>query len=258
MASFFVLAFALTWLLQVPAVAAKWGFLPGGPEPYLPLAALGVLGPAIAASVLTAREGGRPALRALYARLLLWRVPLRYYLVGLVVPGLCLSALLWLLRLAGREGPIAYFPSMPRLIAGVVIAFGEEIGWRGYALPRLTQRFGAFAASGLIGVMWTLWHIPMFLGAGVPLSLLVVMLLFFTGGSLLFTWIYQGTSGSLLLAVCAHVGAHLDNSHAALPGDALPVVVHAIVYAALGLALMRPPRPLPVDGRPVRKLESFQ
>jgi membrane protease YdiL (CAAX protease family) len=259
-AQFFALTFAFTWLLQAPAVAAKSGLLPGGITPYLPLAVLGVLGPAAAASVLTAREGGRPALRALYARLLVWRVPLRYYVMGLLAPGLGLSAILWLLRLAGREGPIAYLPDVPHLVAALVIALGEEIGWRGFALPRLRARFGSLAASGVIGSAWTLWHIPMFVGAGVPLSLLVVMLLYFTGGSLLFTWIYEGTGESLLLVLFGHVGAHLDNSHAALPGDVIPVVVHAIVYAGLGFLVLRrattPPRrsvsPVPRVPRPSR------
>ncbi len=65
------------------------------------------------------------------------------------------------------------------------------------------------------------------------------MLLFFVGGSLLFTWIYVGSRGSLLLAVCAHMGAHLNNSHAALPGDLVPLLVHTVIYAGLGFALMR-------------------
>ena len=78
----------------------------------------------------------------------------------------------------------------------------------------------------------------MFLGQGIPLRLLLVMLLCFVGGSLMFTWIYNG-SGSLLLVVLAHVGAHLNNSHAALPENVLPLVVHAIVYASIGYFVLR-------------------
>ncbi len=237
--AFFLLTFAWTWLLQAPAAAAKCGLIPGGLSRYLGLGAFGIFGPTLVATVLTAREGGRPAVAELYARFLRWRVPLRYYVLGLVAPGIGLSALLWLLRLAGREGPIAYLPSAPQIIVALVASFGEEVGWRGFALPRLSERFGSFAASAIVGVAWMLWHIPMFVAAGVPLSLLSVMVLYFAGGSLLFTWIYEGSGGSLLLAFLAHVGAHLDNSHRALPGDVVPLVVHAVVYGALGFVLMR-------------------
>jgi hypothetical protein len=65
------------------------------------------------------------------------------------------------------------------------------------------------------------------------------MLLFFVGGRLYFTWLYQHSGGSLLIAVLAHVGAHLNNSHAALPSDLLPLLVHTIVYASIGFAMMR-------------------
>jgi uncharacterized protein len=237
---FFAGAFAFTWALQAPAALASLGVFAGEAAVWLPLAVLGVFGPAVAATLVVAREGGWAAVRRLYAGLAAWRVSVRFYLIGLLLPAAALSGILWLLRFAGREGPIAYFPDGARLVAAVVIALGEEIGWRGFALPRLQQRLPGFAASGVIGVLWTLWHVPMFVAAGVPLSLLLVMALYFTGGSLLFTWLFNRSGGSLLVPVAAHVGAHLNNSHAALPGDVIPLVVQAIIYAALGLLLMRP------------------
>lgn len=238
--AFFVLAFAITWCLQLPAVFAKEGLIPGNAAVYLPFAMLGIFGPAAAASLLTAREAGRAGLRRLFGGLLEWRAPLRCYLVPLVLPGLLLTGILWLLGVAGRGGPVTYFPEAPRFVLAFVIAFAEELGWRGFALPRLQRRVGPFAASGLIGVLWTLWHVPMFVGAGIPLSYLLVLTLLITGGSFVHTWAYNRSGGSLLVAVVAHVGAHLNNSNLAMPGDALPVVVHAIVYAGLGLVLLWP------------------
>lgn len=238
-ARFFLLTFAITWGLQLPGVLAQRGLLPVKPEATMPFAALGIFGPLLAATLLTFREGGRGSVRELFAPLARFRVHAGWYFAALVLPGALLTGLLWLLNQAGRQGPLAYLPGTDALLFAFVISVAEEVGWRGYALPRLQARFGAFAASAIIGVLWYLWHIPMFLGQGVPLNLGLVMLLFFVGGSLLFTWIYNGTNGSLLLAVLAHVGVHLNNSHRALPGDLVPLVAQTLVYAALGLLLMR-------------------
>jgi len=234
---FFLLAFALTWGLQFPGVLAQRGWLPGDPSSYLPLVGLGALGPLLAATWLSAREGGAAAVKRLYAPLLDFRVHWAWYVAALVLPGALLTGLLELLNLAGRHGRSLYFPAFGPLVFGVVMSLVEEVGWRGYALPRLQARWGAVAASGLIGVLWCLWHVPMFLGMNVPLNLVLVMLLYFVGASLYLTWIYNGTRGSLLLAVLGHLGAHLNNSHRALPAELTPLVAHAIVYGALGLAV---------------------
>lgn len=235
---FFTLTFAITWGLQLPGVLAQRGLLPGNPNAYLPAAGLGIFGPLAAATILTWREGGAAAVRALYGRLLLFRVHVGWYLLALL-PAALLTGGLSLLNQAGRSGPLGYFPALGALVFGVVISVAEEIGWRGYALPRLERRFGGFGAGSLLGVLWCFWHVPMFLGAGVPMSLMLVMLLHLVGASLLMSFIARGTGGSLALAVVAHLAAHLNNSHRALPGEVVPLVVHAIVYGALGLALMR-------------------
>ena len=237
--SFFLLTFVITWGLQLPGVLAQRGILPGDPGAYLPFVGLGALGPLLAATTLSFRDGGMPAVKQLYAPLLRWRVHAGWYFAALVLPGALLTGLLSLLNLAGRHGPIGYFPVASALVFGVVMSLVEEVGWRGYALPRLQARWGAFAAGALIGVLWYLWHIPMFLGLGMPLNLVLVMLLYFIGASLLMTWVYNGSGGSLLLSVLAHLGAHLNNSHRALPAEVVPLVAHAIVYGALGLLVMR-------------------
>lgn len=238
-APFFLLTFAITWGLQVPGVLAQRGFLPGDPNAYMPMVGLGIFGPLIAATILTRREGGGAAVRALYARLLHWRVHPRYYVVAFILPAVLLTGSLFSLNLAGRHGPIEYVPAIGALAVGVVISAAEEVGWRGYAQPRLQERWGPFASGVLIGVLWYLWHIPMFLGLGVPLNLVFVMVLYFAGAGLLLSWVHNGTGGSLLVASLVHLGAHLNNSSRALPDDVLPLVAHAIIFAGLGLIVMR-------------------
>jgi membrane protease YdiL (CAAX protease family) len=193
---------------------------------------IGVLGPLFAAVVVARRhEGG---VRRLFASLRPRNTRLFDVLFALFLPALLLSGVLWLLRAAGREGPVVYLPDAGRLVVGALIALVEEIGWRGVAQPQLARRHGAFGAAGVVGVMWTLWHVPMFVGAGVSLAWLPTMMLSFVGGSLVLGWLQRRTL-SLLPVVAAHFGAHLDSSHLALPADGLPLVVHAIVFATLGL-----------------------
>lgn len=236
--TFFGLTFAFTFALQLPAVAARAGWLEAEVEALLPLAMLGVFGPLVAASWCAWREGRGAELRALYGRLLRWRASPALYALALLMPAGLLAVGLGALTSAGYEGSIWWAPALPRLlIVAPLIAVAEEVGWRGYALPRMAQRTGPFAASVVLGVIWTAWHVPMLAGVGVSLTLLPVLLLYFVGGSLFFTWIQARAGGSLLLVVLAHVGAHLNNSHLALPADSVPLLVHAVVFATIGLGL---------------------
>jgi membrane protease YdiL (CAAX protease family) len=238
-AGFFLITFVFTFSLQLPAAFARLGMLPGDPNAYLALATFGIFGPLVSATWLTHRELGRAGVRALFARLVDFRVPVRWALAALFLPAVLMSLGLWLMRAAGYQGGWHYLPGIPQLVVALVVSVAEETGWRGYALPRLSAKYGAFLGSSILGVLWALWHIPMFLAVGIPMSLNLVMLLFFVGGSLYFTFLVRKAQGSLLIAVLAHVGAHLNNSHAALPADTLPLLVHTVVYASLGFVCMR-------------------
>jgi membrane protease YdiL (CAAX protease family) len=233
---FFLLTLAVTWGLQVPAVLVQEGVLPGDAAVYMPLAMLGIFGPLLAAVILTARREGRAGLRALFRPLLTFRVPARWYVAGIVLPAAGLSAILFLLSLAGYRGDVVLFPGADRLAVIPVIAIAEEVGWRGYALPRLQQRHGPFVASVVIGVVWAVWHIPMFLGAGIPMSLMLMMTFHLVAGSVVFTWIFNRSGGSLLLVVLAHGAIHLNNPHLPLPQDLVPSIASAITFAAIALA----------------------
>jgi uncharacterized protein len=237
--AFFAIAFAFTWSLQLPGALARVGVVSLEPALYLPLAVLGIFGPMVAAVWLTLKDGGRPALRSLFASLLAWRVSPAWYLLALFVPGALMSAVLYAMRLAGHQGAWHFLADAPRLVSAILISVAEEPGWRAYALPRLTAVYGPVRGSCWLGAIWALWHVPMFMAVGVPMVLAPAMLVYFVGGSLFMTWLYLGSAGSLLIAVLAHLGAHLNNAHAALPADAAPLYVHTAVNVALGLLAMR-------------------
>lgn len=238
-ALFLLVTFGLTWGLQLPGVLAKEGLLPGGITPYLPFVMLGVLGPTAAAWILTRRVGGRQAARSLLQSVYKNPPSLPWLLFALVVPGLTLTIPLLFARLLGEPGPIGYPPkAASAIVVAVFISLGEEIGWRGYALPRLASRYGKVVGSALLGVIWALWHIPMFLGVDVPIHTFPLMLAYFVGASVVFSWLYFRTGGSLLVVVLAHVGAHLNNSHQTLPQDSTPLTLHAIGWTIAAVAVL--------------------
>lgn len=234
---FFLLAIAITWTLQLPAVLARRGLLEGPPERFLPLVGLGALGPMIAAMLLASREPG--GVRALFRRLAIVRMNPAWYAVALLTPGALLAAGMALYSLFGGSGRWLYPPDdAQRLIALLFFPLGEEVGWRGYALPRLLERRSDLAASVVVGIVWNIWHAMMFDLAGLPPSFLLETMPFFIAGSIFFTWLFRRTGGSLLIAVLAHVGAHLNNSHRTLPADPTPSVVHTVAYCVLAVLLL--------------------
>ena len=227
---YFALAFAITWGLQLPALL-------GSPERYMALVGLGAFGPMFAAMI-TARVEGT-GVRALFRPLLVWRVSPLWYLAALLVPGGIFVVAAAAYNLAGHHEPLLYLPDQPAfMVAAVVFPFGEEIGWRGFALPRLRDRYGPLAASVILGVLWTFWHIPMLTLQGVPPVMYLVFVPFMVGGSVFFTWVYQHTRGSLLLAFLVHVGAHLNNPGHAMPGRYTPMVIHMVAYVVLAVVLL--------------------
>jgi membrane protease YdiL (CAAX protease family) len=233
---FFALAFAITWGLQLPAVLAMRGVLAGGPHRYMALVGLGGFGPAIAAIVVARFDGG---VRGLLRPLGTWRVDARWYIAALGLPGGIFVAAAAAYNLLGHAEPLLYPPDQAAFVAALVVfSVGEEIGWRGFALPRLRDAHGPLVASVIIGVIWTFWHVPMLALQGVAPVLYLAFVPFMVCGSILITWLYQHTRGSLLVAVLAHAGAHLNNSGHALPGRATPIVLHTAAYVVLAAALL--------------------
>jgi CAAX protease family protein len=173
-------------------------------------------GPSSAALIITRRLAGKEGLRALCRRYVLWRVGFRWYLVALVlIPA---SVVFGALTLPGAAGS---YPGEPPLqitvsfVAQLVLLgiiggpLAEEPGWRGFALPRLQNRYGTLKASLLLGMAWALWHLPLFLtageGGGPGVSHAHVILLFAqfvpatVAFTLVLTWLFDHTHGSVLL-----------------------------------------------------------
>jgi membrane protease YdiL (CAAX protease family) len=211
--AFFVLAYALAWIIESPLV-----FLTDSVTRTqgLILTILSANVPSVVAIGLTAMVFGRGALRKLLGRLLIWRVNPLWYLGVVLGPVALVAGMVGLNTLLG--GP-ALSLGMPLVSVAIFFAFsifpgsalGEEIGWRGYVLPRLQSRMSALSAALLIAPIWGLWHLPLWL-TGAPGRTPLIYAGFVLSAfalSVLLTWVYNSTGGSLLLVVLLHATINL-------------------------------------------------
>jgi len=204
--SFFILAYVFTWTFSGPK--AVWPDWPGL------LRFLGSFGPAAAAFVVVAFTRGAPDARQLLRRLVRGRVGWGWWLAALGSP----LALLLLGRLFYRAGygvwlPIQRVARLPTLglaayflLYNLLVVWGEELGWRGYALPELQRRMAPLVASLVLGLVWAFWHLPAFFTQGssqqqVGLGMFTLATLAY---SLLYSWIFNGSGGSVLLTCVLH------------------------------------------------------
>jgi len=202
--TYFVLAYALSWACWIPpAIARTWLSFP-----YIVFAVAGVSIPSLLGIALTALVSGKTGLKELFGRLRRVRAPLIWYaVVLLLIPALLLAAA-GIPALVGLA-TVTFAFSGVAVVSAVGSALLEELGWRGFALPRMQARRPAFTASLLLGVLWGVWHLPLRIAQGVPLTaaglvLFLFTVLLLTAWTVLFTWVYNNTNGSLFLMVVLH------------------------------------------------------
>jgi membrane protease YdiL (CAAX protease family) len=169
--AFVGLTFAITWICFGAA-----GALPPDSPARWPLLIAGAFAPSLVAVYLTWHAGGKPAARALLARLGDWRHGAQWYVFAL-----CYMAAIKLLVALIYRASTGAWPTFGTgfgisIVLTTIVAaifggpLGEEVGWRGYALPRLNDRFGRAWASVILGVIWAMWHLPVFFIAGMDQS----------------------------------------------------------------------------------------
>ena len=209
---FFSLTFAVTWTCFIAAIAlaGRFGSMDlAGPDFRTPLLYLGTFAPAFVAVGIIAWDEGRSGIDALLRRFT-WPSATRWYMFAIGY----MAAIKLTVAVVYRLGTGAWprFGSDPWYIIAVVIVTstpvqaGEEIGWRGYALPRLAARLGLARASLLLGLIHACWHLPLFYlpghgsyGQSFPMYVLGVI-----GASVAASWLYANTNGSLLMTMLLH------------------------------------------------------
>jgi uncharacterized protein len=213
--SFFVIAYLFAWLIEVPIALSAQGILPF----TLPHAAVAIgivaatFGPTVAAFIMTGMIEGKAGIVLLLRRYVQWRVGIQWYLFVLV--GIPIIILLGTIVIPGALE--AFQPIIGPLLLAYPLAFlltfflggplGEEPGWRGFALPRLQEKSGPLRGSLILGVVWALWHFPLFWsGVWTPPTVpnMIMFILMITGLTIIMTWVFNHAGGSLLLMMLTH------------------------------------------------------
>ena len=216
--AFVILNYAITFLFRVPLAASTAGIIPVAVPRGFQF--MGDFGPLLAALLLTRLLEGRAGIKKLCLRVVQWRVAAVWYLIAL-------SGTLALFSLAAIIGAFVFGAPAPNLILfghweelpGLhpiatwiflifTIGLGEEVGWRGFMLPKLQTVVSALTASVLVGMAWTFWHLPNFVFdpqfASWGLSFRLGFGFFLICSAIIYTWLYNSTRGSLLIPILFH------------------------------------------------------
>ena len=189
--TYYALVFAISWAGGL-IVLGPGGFVGTEvPSQKLFLLAIlaGIAGPSIAGILLTGLVGGRAGFRDLASRLFKWRVGVRWYAVALLTAPILMMAVLFALSLTSPVFIPAIITTddkvsllVPGIAAGLVGPFFEELGWTGFAIPQLRKRYGILSTGIIVGLLWGVWHAPLFAasanfnGAVTPVLYLVILL----------------------------------------------------------------------------------
>ena len=249
--SFFIMAYAISWILSIPGVLTQWRILTNDSY-YLFFFTIKSFGPFVAAYIMIRLLEGQAGVRR-------WRQSFRQVREGwlwyaVILLGIPAVALLGIIVLPGALASFQGFP--PHFVVTYVMSFvliffgggplGEEPGWRGFALPRLQPRYGALRGTMLLGVFWVFWHLPDFLtsaqrsGPGTnfvalftinfPIFFLMVMAM-----AIIFTWVSNHTHGSLFMAILLH--ASINTFGIVQPLFTAPSVIKTDLFMCIAFAV---------------------
>ena len=210
--AYFALAFAISWAGAL-TIAARY-LIQREPLPAMTgilMFPVMLLGPSIAGITLTRVVDGKAGIREFFSRLLLVRFPLYWYTALLIPPVLVFAVLVVLARLLSPfYAPNHFFTGVLFAVPAGVL---EEIGWTGYALPKMLSKSDAMSASVVLGLLWAFWHLPVinYLGSATPhgsywLQFFFAFALAMTAIRMLIVWLYVNTK-SVLLAQLFHISS---------------------------------------------------
>ena len=236
--SFFVISYLITIICVVGVYVLR--YVGGFSIVENALFLISVTSPTIAATMLAGLNGGLDEIKKLYSSILKWKVNPFYFIAGFALMFVPLIIGILYLLLGGEltgSSPATGFTMnvfLLGLIANLYLGpLSEELGWRGYALPKLESRFSALYSSIIIGVLWASWHLPFYLiEERTPFYIYFPLVIALT---ILFTWAYNNTGGSILVAVVFHFSFNFTGRFITNPNafNLMPVMLFNILGSIL-------------------------
>ena len=239
---YFTLVFAVSWALWFAANAVT------GSVVRTVLIYTGVFTPGIIALALTRLRQGPSGVQRLVARLVKFDVGVRWFAFALFFIAAVKLLVAVIVRVVTGAWPVFGTEPIPLMFVAAIGStlmggqIGEELGWRGYALPRLARPLGLGAASIVLGVIWAAWHVPLFhilggdtVGQSFPFYLLQVVAM-----AIALAWVYMKTNGSLSVTMLLHAAVNntKDIVPSAVPGASNSWSLHASLVGWLTLAVL--------------------
>lgn len=215
---YFILAFLISWSGVILVVGLNRLFTQGPADDQMALLFLAMCaGPAISGLLFTYICDGRQGLRDLKRRLLKWKVSVRCYAAAILTAPVLVLSLLFLLSTFKPAFIPGIFSSPDKalliasgILGGLAAGICEEIGWTGFVVPRVRKQYGLITTGAFVGLLWGLWHLPLFLpgdpSGEVPSVLYLTIILFsqLPAYRVLMVWLYDKTS-SLFLTILMHM-----------------------------------------------------
>lgn len=241
---FFIIVFLVAWLLFITASLVS----DNGQLSTLSrlLIFMGAISPGLVAVFLTAKTTGGEGVKLLISKISFKNTGVMWYIFAVTfiafIKGLAALVYFLLFNSWPQFGTTSWYVMLFAIVVSMWAQAGEEIGWRGYALPRMSKKFGLAMSSVLLGIIWAIWHLPLFYIAAAdtfnqsfPLYLLQV-----TGLSVIMAWLFWKVNGNLLPLMVFH--AAINNTKDIVPSaskaSASPFTLNASPIGWISVALI--------------------
>ena len=239
---YFILAYAISWTIGIPLALIAQGKLNWQIPFYVHY--LYAYGPMLAALIIAGLTKGKAGIADIFKRLFKWRMRPVWWLVTFspLVGYLAIVVVQRMIQGVWADfsllGEVNFLPNLgfgALFLWIFTYGIGEEIGWRGYALPRLQEKMSALNATLVLGVLWALWHLPIFFYLFEP-AIAIGWFFGLMSGAILFTWLYNSTDGSLLAVALWHGAFNFITASAA--GEGLGAAIMSVFVMVWAVALI--------------------
>ncbi|MEI1279612.1 lysostaphin resistance A-like protein [Leptospira venezuelensis] len=247
---FFFLSYFISWTIWLPLYLPKFGinFLPIFPFHH----AFGAIGPVSAAFIVSMVDQGFAGVKSLFSKMFIWKFNFIWYIVAILSPFILLALAVLAKYIISSEvnlvgiGISREFPNFNFVLFSLynifTFGFGEEIGWRGYALPKLQKRFQALTSTMILTIGWAVWHIPLFFyrPGYVEMGIFGIIgwLMSLLTGAILLTWLFNSTRGSILIVAIFHGTIDIVFTSDFVDTSIMNITGFLIVLFAIGVLLL--------------------